>query len=170
MAFSIDMNSGGLVLTFSDEISDPVSMLDLSEVVLQNAASSPTEMIDIGSAITLTTGANQFIGVKLSKNELWFLKYSNLYSSLSDSYLSIAEEALQSTKPFIPIGQDVALRAQQYIADVTSPSLVSFRALVTVLNKMELVFSEPLSSASIMLSELTIQSDQEIDAATVSYT
>ena len=170
VAFSIDMNSGGLLLTFSDEISDPVSMLDLSEVVLQNAASSPTEMIVIGSAITLTTGASQVIDVQLSKNELWFLKYSNMYSSRSDSYLSIAEEALQSTKPFIPIGQDAALMAQEYIVDETSPSLVSFRALVTVLNKMELVFSEPLSSASIMLSELTIQSDQAIDAATVSYT
>jgi hypothetical protein len=144
VAFSLDMNTGNLSMTFSEPIL--VSTLMLQSVTMQNSALATPTM-----SYTLTNSSHQAEGptttivpVAISYEDLNAIKSSmGLASSRIDTFISLTPNFTSDTS--MNLIQSTAMQVMSYIPDTIPPTLLSFDLRLTGTGTIELHFSEAVS-------------------------
>ena len=164
--FSLDIDSGLLVLTFSEVINS--STLDLPAITIQNAVTSPS------SNFTFTGGNISISSTNDVMGHPPILNVSILFSDLNEikrivdlgvdndsTFLSILDGAVLDLAPSPNklIGIDVfdALPVGDFQEDITSPLLVDFYLNLTA-ETLLLVFDETVDRESIDVTQIQLQS------------
>jgi hypothetical protein len=161
---TLDLSSNLLLLLFDEPLE--ISSFQIDKFVLQSKAGSLSSSSI--SSYQLTTGTvtqqlnESFVAIQLffSETDLTALKLDpSLATNASSSFLSIgyhgAQDIAGNSLPLI-FPED-AWPVDHYIADTSSPSLLSF-SLNMEIGEMKLHFSEPIDSGTVRPNEITLQS------------
>ena len=156
--FSLDLNMGSLVLTFTEPVS--IELFDISGLAIQGAANS-SDAVNFTSG-SMTGGENaRIVTVAISQFDLNALKMSPFATSVDDTYLiatsATARDLALPPNYLIAIPASSALRVVEYTHDTTPPTLEQFNLDLDE-NTVQLVFDEPLNTSRIDLSLLTVHS------------
>ncbi|KAL5489589.1 hypothetical protein EMCRGX_G018699 [Ephydatia muelleri] len=156
--FTLDMNTGALLLTFSETID--VRTLVLSMLQFTNQASwSPTLFYRLtGGAYSQRAGHPDVVSVNLTSSDLNGLKaVTNLASGIGNTYLQFNSTLVADFfgNPVVP---STGLQVSMFTADTTPPTLLSF-SLDMNTGVVTLSFSETIVGSSLNLSQFTIQSN-----------
>ena len=152
--FSIDMNRGILVLTFSDVVS--ISSLQVSGLQLQAyqtvSGSNANSMVALSPQLwsTVTNSTNGYVvTIAIPTNDLNAIKATGLVAtSLDTSFLAVSASTVLgiNTLPAIAILSSYALPAGAYVPDTTRPQLVSFFLNISGNGVLSLTFSETVDT------------------------
>ena len=162
LSFGIDLNTGTLVLYFSETVN--ASSLNFTSISLQPVRN--LSAVDDASTFDLTGGDfvlsddPAVLNIMLTVDDLNDLKRSRVCRSSIDCYLSLLPEAVFDTNsnPIVPIPDTSALNVSVYTPDTTRPRLVSFQEIDLNGRSIELVFDETVNVKSIDFSGVTLQS------------
>eukprot|EP00731_Ephydatia_muelleri_P036557 Em0277g2a len=152
VAFSLDMNTGTLQLTYSENII--ASTLNITRITLQNAPLSPTANITLLLG-TVTQGSSGPVAtVTLAASLLNTLKQlTTLATGLSNSYLTIQASSV------LDIAGNTALNGSinctQYIRDSNRPLLVTFDFSLQS-KTLTLYFNETVNANSLNPTGITL--------------
>ena len=161
ISFSVDMNTGTLQLSFSDEIVPTASRFN--EVTLQNP---PTAMLSLTLSSETTFSPSQptdTLNVHLTGEDLNSLKQINdLYTSETDSFLTFGDNTFQASETdsdgtliyVVPIVD--GLLADSFLPDVTPPIFESFSVDMDS-EIVLLTFDEPIIHSSFLITAVTLQ-------------
>ena len=161
VAFDLDMNTGMLILTFSEPVSG--QSFNVSGVTLQSSQTTPTSTFRLVSTLSGSGSTDNFasvISVMLSESELNSIKrITELAVSLETTYLSLVEGTAEDTNdnPSAEVPTTSAVAASNFIEDSTSPALVSFLFDLDT-GSLVLTFSETVDVSSMVLTALRLQS------------
>ena len=158
-SFELDMNTGALVLTFSEAVNG--NTLDPTQVTLQDSASSATVTLTLSNATTTTSSNGPVITLQLHSDidRIKIKASTELATSTGNTYLSLTATAIQdvSGSPVVPVPPSNALRVSIFTEDITPPELLSF-TLDLDIGSLELTFSEALNISSLDPTGITLQS------------
>ena len=158
--FSLDMNIGRFVLTFSDVVD--VSTLRYDEIFIQR---SPY----ISSTLHLLSGSydhtmnSSIIPIDLSVSALRLIKYrllDGLATNINTTYLTIRAYAINDIRgvDIIAITNGNGIIASTYIKDSTPPVLTRFNLDMNE-GRIWFTFDEPIDRYSFNISLFSIQAD-----------
>ena len=163
--FSLNMNSGTIVLVFSKEID--ISTFDPKGITIQGAQT----FISATPRYTLTGGVvsgtkPHMITISLLLNDFSNIKKTQLLATdASTTYLSITGTVVNDLVNPIPLSNQVivqsnALITSLFIRDSVSPTIIAFSLFVD-LRKLIVTFDEPVLATvtSVNVSLLTLMSD-----------
>ena len=155
-SFDIDMNSGVLLLTFSEDI--VVSSVS-GQVRLQNAATNPTRTYTLAQNGTISnTALSTVLSLTLDRFDLNNIKLLTfLATSTADSFLLIMNgfgrdmmnNAFNSTL-------NGPVQATAYTRDTTPPQVESFNLYSDDNGSMILSFDEPVNIGSVVVTLITL--------------
>ena len=168
--FALDMNTGNLHLTFSETVNTSSLMID-SISLLDRANSLSPRLLSLSNGTILTLLDSTTIIVRISKVDLDTLKRVRGFADdLNDTYLAIQSVGVydMGRNPLDAISLENAIRAYQFIPDVTRPILVSYNLDMNN-GFFTLSFSETVESDSFFVEEITFQ-DSPSASRTVSLT
>ena len=162
VSFDLDMNTGMLILTFSEPVSGQA--FNVSGITLQSSQTMPTSTFILVDTLSGSGSGDNFtsvITVSLSVSELNSIKkITELAVSLDTTYLSLDEGTTVDTNdnPSTEVPSTSAITASNFIGDLTSPVLESF-LLDLDTDSLVLTFSETVDVSSLLFTALTLQSD-----------
>ena len=156
-SFELDMNTGALVLTFSEAVN--ANTLDPTQVTLQDSASSTTVTLMLSNATTTTSSNGPVITLQLQSDTDRIKASTELATSRVNTYLSLTATAIQdiSGSPVVPVPPSNALRVSIFTEDTTPPELLSF-TLDLDIGSLELTFSEAVNISALDPTGITLQS------------
>ena len=161
-AFTLDLNTGELFLTFGETING--SSVQVSLFTIQDSMVSSGPLAEV----TLTGGTFPSTNdirttIMLDGNDLDLLKFRNLANSRNDTFLSLEVGAITDTSG-MP-GVERTIQATDVILDSTSPTLSGFDFNLND-GTMTLRFDEAVDLTSFILSEV-ILAEAEVDTTDV---
>ena len=152
MSFTLDLNMGSLSMTFSEAVT---ILAAADQVTLQDTPTSPVNSYTLMENGTLTTIlASEFITIVLSMTDLNNIKSNPSLGTLQTNTYLVANE-LFAMDLFGNLLENitVGLQASSVIADTQRPIATSFKVDINS-GQVTFVFSEPMSSSSIDLSQV----------------
>ena len=168
LSFTLDMNTGGMNLTFDDAVS--ISTFQASAISLQSAQSrvgSDLVSLTLSSLGSLISGFQ--IAVYISTSDLNRIKQVRLTATrLEDTFITVMASVVDDAfgVDCIAITDGKAIPVSMYFPDVTNPNLDSF-VLDVNQGLLILAFSETVDIFTFNISEVSLQSQQ--DSSSVSY-
>ena len=169
-AFSLDMNTGDIVLTFDETVH--AASLDVTELTLQNRMtnSSQQHTLTMGNS---TLSNSTVVSISLSQADIDSInKLRSLASEATDTYLSITPLAIQDMNgnAVEEITNMSALAVANYTSDTTSPQVVSID-LDLDSGVVTFMFSEVVAYSTFNDTQLTLQNVRNTSATNyTSYT
>ena len=171
--FAIDMNSGELILTFSETVD--VSSFDITLFGLQsdsNVSNTMQSYYFTDETFVYTSDQENMLDhrivlVNISLNDLNELKRRGIAYDIDASWLVIDEGALtdNNLQPVIPLLNGVnAQRAGNHTNDTTLPELLYYDLSMDS-GILTLYFSETVDATTLSVSEITLQSSANISVA-----
>lgn len=159
VAFSLDMNTGTVMLYFSETVR--TSTFNVTALTLQSTSSAgpATQQVTFNSSTQTFSPNNYSLLVNISRNDLNAIKYLlNLAKDANDTFLSIISLAIadMSANRVVAILNSSALPVLAYVPDVTGPVLQSFDLDLNV-GVLTFHFDETVNVTSMMFNFLTIQ-------------
>ena len=160
LIFSVDMNTGILQLTFSDEIVPTASRFN--EVTLQNA---PTAMLSLtlsSEAMFSPSQPTDTLNVHLTDEDLNSLKQINdLYTGITNSFLAFGDNTFQASETdsdgtLIYVDPVDGLQVYSFIPDVIPPIFECFSVDMDG-GIVLLTFNEPIIHSSFLITAVTLQ-------------
>ena len=154
ISFSLDMNTGQLMLVYDETID--ASSFDPALIMLQNSAIAPSTLFNLTSGAVLSSNG-PLLFVLLSEHDFNSLASERqLAVSRGTTYIQVAGGAVADIagNPSIPV---TGLQALIFTADMTGPLLVMF-TLDLSLSELNLTFSEPVDVDTFDITSLTLQS------------
>ena len=156
--FTLDMDQGNLIITFSEPVS--LEVFDLSGIAIQGSSNSSTAVTFTSGTMQTESGENgQFVNITLSRHDLNVLKMASFATSLDDTYLTAESDTTRdlSLPPnsLLAVPATSALQVGTYVEDMTPPVLQVFN-LDLNRDTVELVFDEPMNQSSLDLALFTI--------------
>ena len=144
-SFSLDMNTGTLLLDFSEPILP--SSADPSQLSLHGQSSGEGSSLTLGQATSLftTTATSLSVGLKLLQSDLNFLKDAqDLAIDTGTTFMSFTPGLVTdaSSNAIMPVAANTSIAATSFIIDTTAPELRRFDADLTPVAKIYLSFSE----------------------------
>ena len=167
--FEIDLSAQTLLLVFTEVVD--ISTLDFGEFVFQSSASvhPDTEMISYFDVSMLVTEEDS-TDIVLDLTSLFedIKSRSQLAQSLDTCFVAFTYRFVddQSGNDVIQIPYNRARQATVFVADTQQPSLLSWTIDMGTA-EIVLTFSEPVSTESLALSSLSIQSETVANSATI---
>jgi hypothetical protein len=163
-AFSFDLNSGTLYLTFSETVN--TSTLNTSELILQSAMMGSLSTFQLqGGDISLPN--QPVVSINLTIEDLNAIKaIRDLATSASNLYLSAGEGTILDMVG-LNLTEETGLEVTDFIQDTTSPELLSFRLNLTS-EELTLTFDETISAIDTNLLLFTLQSEENSTSVTLS--
>ena len=152
--FSLDMNTGELMLVYDEAID--ASSFDSTLITLQNSTISPSTLFNLTYGFTSSLN-DPLLLVHLSAHDFNSLASERqLAVSLDTTYIQVAGGVVTDTSgnPSVPV---TGLQALMFIADMTRPLLLMF-TLDLSLSELNLTFSEPVDVDTFDITSLTLQS------------
>ena len=164
LAFDLNMNTGVLVLTFSEAVN--VFTLNVSELRLQGSSEVMSEYHTLTPGLspnfTLTKSANvAIIEVIIGTYDLNAIKkLFNLATSPSNTYISLSTRAVADMigNPVIGVSTNNATRVSLFTPDTISPTLISYDINMNS-ELILLTFDETVNIDSFDASQISIQSN-----------
>ena len=162
--FSLDMNIGQFVLTFSDVVD--VSTLQIYEMSIQTASydtgyTSTTKFTPIGvySSMNSSIFQSDFTGPGLIQLKYRLLRY-NLATDINSTYLTMSADAIDDIRgvDIIAITNGNGIIASNYIRDSEPPVLTSFN-LDMDSSTIWFTFDEPINPDRFNFTLFLIQAD-----------
>ena len=168
--FDLDMNVGVLTLSFSESVN--ASSLDVTQIALQPATnlSSPSFIFSSSSFTSSDSGTVLIVSISLfDLNEI--KRETELAINNVTTSISITEDAVKdmNENPILAIPSTSGHTVSEFIADITSPRLLSF-TLDLDRENVTLYFSETVNATSVNVTGLSILNQQSIDATRVTLT
>ena len=159
-AFSLDMDTGVLSLTWSENVLLETLMEYL--IVIQNGIMQGTSYHRLGNASSISYGANQsIIDIEISDSDLNRIKSDYfLATSINDTYLAVLTDDVfvfdfaSNPSEGIPITN--AQQVAAYTPDETRPILTSFDIMLST-RVLTLYFSESMNPDSLDPLGITLQ-------------
>jgi hypothetical protein len=155
LLWTLDMNAGIMELIFSETVD--VTTFQFHQFTLQGIS----QMYSLTRAMSSPEPA-AYVVIELNVLDLNEIKrLPGIGTNLNDTYLSVGSAAVfdMNGNGIIPIPSSDALLASVFIADRTSPSLLSF-SLDIASGVLTLTFSETVSGASFTASAITLVNGQ----------
>ena len=155
--YSIDMNTGELVLSF-DEVVDE-SFFQANDVTLLNATSSQLRLTlnNLTQYVRLDEGTS--IQLTLTTEDLNWIKARDFYSSISNSYLSLVTLMTDvSGNVLFDITPSFAIQAYSFTRDRTLVNLIRFDSFNLDNGSFFLSFDEPVQVESLNTTALVFAS------------
>lgn len=167
-AFSLNLNSTKLVLTFDEAVLQ--TSLNLPQFQLQNARSAPTVRYNLQTVVTATT-ATAVVEVTLSTADLAAIKLRDLCNSSANCFASfpatlVTDAAGQQVFPRL----DSNALAANFTADVAGPKIISFVEIDYIRGTLTLSFDEPVDVSTLNATAITLQDFYESPAQTYKLT
>ena len=158
--FSIDMDSGRLLLTFSEPIL--LSSVDPSQLLLHNQASQERSSLGLSNETNILTTAQTSLTLELEilQLDLNVIKNAtNLAIDTGSTFLSFTSEFLTDTNfnAIVAVAPDAGIAASDFVLDTTPPKLISFEADVTSVAKIYLTFSETIRENGPLRNAIILQ-------------
>eukprot|EP00035_Acanthoeca_spectabilis_P010255 m.181613 g.181613 ORF g.181613 m.181613 type:complete len:4114 (+) comp14966_c0_seq9:327-12668(+) len=157
-SFSLDMNAESLALSFDEAVD--VSTLNVTGITLQagNGSSAAAVRLSSGEA---SSGSGSVVSLPIGTVDINAIKALGFCTGPTDCFISIDETAIAdlavSPNQVVPIASTSPLQLSgAYTSDATPPQLVQF-SLDLDSEILVLVFSEPVLSASVNITSLTLQ-------------
>ncbi len=157
ISWSLDMNGGVMTLSFSETVD--ITTFQITELTLQSSANTPVTLFTLTSYSRLipADAASEFV-VRLSMNDINTIKVrDDIGTSIDTSFLALTSDAISdmSSNSIVPIISNDVLQVRNYMADSTSPSLVSFSANFYT-RMLILTFNEAVRPSTFDPSSLSI--------------
>ncbi len=150
--FSLDMNTGILSITFSEEIEPP--SLNLSQIFLHDVSGG--QVVGVSTGTISTVPSTSTVDIILSDSNLDSLKIApNLASVSNDTFLTAQGEYVADMVGNTARQNVISLQISEYVYDTTSPFLQSFTFDLNA-GEMTLSFSEPVDVSSIAVDQLVL--------------
>ena len=172
VSFSLDVNSGVLVLTFSETVN--ATTLNISAISLQSQDSflsndSYTLFDGVPPLYSYSNSTDdRIITVYIGSTDLNAIKaIYELANPPNSTYITITEDAVDdmvglSVQPLYP---NESLAADSFVEDTTGPVLLSFTLNLTS-ELLILTFDETVNIDSFNVSHIIVQSDGNFSSAT----
>ena len=155
LMYSLDMDTGILVLNFSETIN--ATTLNLAEFVIQN---DPDVLVATGSVALATTrasGNSASYAITLSRKDINNLKLNPLVAtSASDTFLVFSNGSVLDMLGNPIIGISMGIAPVTFIPDTTGPFLESYD-LDFGLGTLNMNFSEPIDNSTVIVTAFTLQ-------------
>ena len=170
-SWDLNINDGLMSLTFSEPID--TTSINLNSLQLQNRATEDVIFRLTSSAVS-STNSNSFV-VQLSSADLNAIKsLSSLSKGVGSSYLSANGSLVSDTSKnsLTVIPSSSAQRASAFVADMQTPSLLSYSLKLTsgaLPLVLELNFSEPMNASSLDLSQISLHNALRFADSTISF-
>ena len=157
-AFSLDMNSGLLSLSFDETVN--AATLNVSTITLVNRMLRYTSGFTIHDSSTSSSNG-AVLEINILQSDLNGIKaISDLASSDSNTFVIVTPDTVEDMSgnllTEITSGAALQVEASEYIADTTSPSLVAFDLNMSS-EQIILIFSETMRATSLNPTQITIQ-------------
>ena len=159
IAYNLDMNEGVLSLTFSE----PVLPTSLNPVGLTiRPSENSTLFVRLTQSSTTSSGNGPVIDINLSFTDLSGIKATEFAKSANNTFLTIdaftiTDIAIRRPNRVVPIVNGNSLQVSEYIADITSPQVVSFTLDLSE-EIISLTFNEPVRPSTLDVTEIALQS------------
>ena len=159
-AFSLDMNVGELVLTFSERV-NPTSLTANVMSIVDALTSTQAHKLSGGTTASLE---GQEIVVQLSDDDLNAIKANDkLATANSNTFLLMNAGVIRDVEGVdsLAIGNGSAIQATSYTFDTERPTLESFELKMvggTPPLILELTFSETVNASTLGVTKFTLQS------------
>ena len=162
-SFSIDMNLGQLVLSF-DEVINETNFI-ASDVTLLNERSGQLSLVLNNTSQYTRINNGTSIRLILTTDNLNWIKARDMYSTISNSYLSLITEMSDvSGNVFNDISIASALQASIFIPDTTQLQLTSFDTFNIDNGNFFITFNEPVEVNSLNLTGIILSSSININS------
>ena len=173
-AFSLDMNTGTLLLNFTETID--ILSLNISEILLQPMQHTPDEdykfihQLRHGNPPRLSSTQSSdyhIIRVDIGEDDLNEIKrIKELAREINTTYISFSESFVSDMfgNPIVALPNGMAQKASAYEEDVTGPLLRSFTLNLTS-EKLVLTFDETVDTSTISITNITLLSELENDGS-----
>ncbi len=164
--FELDMNTGVMVLTFSETIDAPTLMLMYLTIQDSVSAASTFNL----QTSTWSTDLTPVLTIFISKQDLDRLKENRLIArSRNTTYLSMANFTISDTSgnAVVSIDNGMAQRVRVFVRDKTSPMLEAFDLDINR-GSLTLYYSETIDIFSLDPTKITLQSS--IDTVMTTFT
>ena len=170
VSFDVDLDRGELVLTFSDVVN--ASSLNASAITVQNSRTDPSSLISLSSLSSTISSNGLVILVQLAPITLNLIKnFTSLCTARSNCFISVTSFVASDLNGLqtVPVSRDNALSAREFIADRTSPVLLSWE-LSLESESLMLTFDETVDKSTIIVTQLTLQSTSGVNNLTEAVT
>ena len=157
-SFTLDLNSGILQLTFSEDVN--ASTLNLSRIELHNFAQMNTFMLQ--SSVP-NTGITNIVKINISGADFNSLTARGICTLRTECYLDLQESAIFDTIGLASIASS-NITMIEFIPDTSPPSLSEFTSFDLLSGLLNLTFSESVDVSTLNTSGLILQSSFEDDA------
>lgn len=165
IAFSLNMNTGALLVTFSEAVDQSFSSvgITLQRNGTTNESSVALTTTTLFTVSTVSTDAENSYSVVLSSDDINNMKYLGVGDNEATSFLSVSFGLTfsLSSATIIPylysvaIESNAALQASAHVFDTTPPLCTSFN-LDLNLGLLELEFNEPVDLNNLVVSYISI--------------
>lgn len=165
--YTFDLNAATISLTFTDVLD--ISTLDLTQLMVQNSQSAPSESHTLVDSTTTSTNTDTFV-VNLGAQDLASIQSNlGLATMPADTYISFGSSLVRDVSglEIVAVPPTSARGPAMYVADSTNPTLMSF-SLDMNMGALSISFSEPVLVSTLTLQMMTIQNS--LVTPTVSYT
>jgi hypothetical protein len=154
--FSIDMNSGHIVLTFDETVN--ASTLKTTDFTLLDSSTGTGTNVTFTPSTTSDQSDNTTILVSISIQDLNEIKRNLICRQISDCYLIHNNASVYDMvgNPIVARRDDSTLQVTGYSPDETRPRLVSFAVNLTS-EEFLLTFDETVNATSLNFSAFTLQ-------------
>ncbi len=156
-AFSLDLNIGELILTFTDVVDVASARLDRRTVSLQDRMNA-NGFYDITGGIITSTDSN-IVTVQLNMVDTLAVKaLLDVATSTLNTFITIEAEAFQDLRsvPIIAVTDRNAISVTLYIGDSTPPMLQSFDFDLNQ-GHVIMTYNEPVDNGTFVFDRLAIQ-------------
>ena len=158
-SFDLDVNSGELVLYFSETID--TSTFNVKEILLQDAEAylNVSQYMKLTDNSYINSTDYHVLTVYIGYDDLNELKRLNiLATSNSTTFISISDALLKdmNSNKIIELDRNNSLSVSTYISDTTSPNLESFNLDLNA-SLLTLFFDETVLKESLNVTEITLQ-------------
>ena len=160
--FIFDLNSGQVSLRFSEPVS--VDSVDFTAVTIQEAQGALSDVLShtLTGGTLLNTAPSTHLNISLATIDLNYMKMIGLASSVNNTYVSITSllttDVAFTPNSISPRNPEAALQADAFVHDTQGPLLQSV-TLDLDQNRIVLVFDEPVQTASVAFTGITVLPD-----------
>jgi len=174
LGYSLDMNTGIVVLTFDETVNG--ATLDASAFTFQSSSLISSAHVTLHGGFSLTNILAPVQSFKILDSDMNEIKRLRIANNIATTWLTVTASGIQDTNnkmltPRLTDLSSLAVLGPLYVPDTTPPKLLNFSFDLTT-NYITLVFSETVLLSSISVAAFTLQSHlniSTIDAQSYSF-
>ena len=168
VSYELNLNTGELIISFDEAVNASSVTITSFTLYSSNTTNSSSYQLTDNSTVDLTNGA--VITITIGENDLNLIKADYTLAVDNDTaYVTINVSSLADMSGNYNEAIDTPVATDDYIADITSPQLMSFVFDYNT-GSLLLTFSETVNVDTFMPTEITLQSSMMNPASVLTIT